>query len=371
MKYLYSGLISVLTLLSVSCAKEPKHVEYGQVSFIDKFPEEITLSKQAPYMTDLIGAVDIFGLDSVIVLLNWEPPYLSAYSAATGQQLGRFVKQGQGPGEVSGTPANVSLERNVEGLTLRFSDANELKYFNLNLTKSLTAGQEVYDTIKRSNLFREAKDIIPISGTDTIVYHHTFNSDGDLCGNIPIRLIKNRENKQIPNLRYREAGFDDIGFNTVTFVATYNPRCGVVAEAMTKMNQINFYSVTDTTFRKTVCVGNELDDAAKEYGKSRADWKICYQKVQPIGDGFAALRLDNVTSRIFKDEDFESSLQFFSCMGDPLLEVKIPFTVNSFYIDGNGILYLFTRMGDSESIYRYELPEIKKLAARGLQFPKT
>lgn len=149
----------------------------------------------------------------------------------------------------------------------------------------------------------------------------------------------------------------------MTFVTAYNPRCGIVAEAMTKMNQINLYSVKDTTFRKTVCVGKELDDAAEEYAKNLKDWKVCYQQVQPVGDGFAALRLENVTSEIFDEENFEASLQFFSCTGDPLLEIKIPFTVNSFFIDGSGILYLFTRMGDSESIYRYEVPEIKKLAS--------
>lgn len=355
--------IACAALLLASCAKEPKHVEYGQVSFIDKFPKEITLKEQKPYKTNLIGTVNIFGLDSVIVLLNLESPYLSAYSTNSGSLLGRFVKQGQGPGEVSDLPANLSLTRKDNDIILRFSDSNELKYFNLNLTKSLRAGQAVYDTIKTSRLFREAKYIIPVSETDTIVYYHTFNNDGDLCGNIPIRLGRNGVENMIPNLRYREGGFDNIGFNTVTFGAAYNPRCGIVAEAMTKMNQINLYSIKDTTFRKTVCVGKELDDAAEEYAKNRKDWKVCYQKVQPFGEGFAALRLEDVTSEIFDEEDFEASLQFFSCTGDPLLEVKIPFTVNSFFIDSSGILYLFTRMGDSESIYRYEVPEIKKLAS--------
>ena len=355
--------IACAALLLASCAKEPKHVEYGQVSFIDKFPKEITLKEQKPYITNLIGAVDVLGLDSVIVLLNWESPYLSAYSANSGNLLGRFVKQGQGPGEVSDLPANLSLTRKDNDIILRFSDSNELKYFNLNLTKTLVEDREVYDTIKTSRLFREAKDIIPLSETDTIVYYHTFNNDGDLCGNMPIRVIKNGVANEISNLRYRERGFDGIGFNTVTFGAAYNPRCGFVAEAMTKMNQINLYSVKDTTFRKTVCVGKALDDATEEYAKNRKDWKVCYQQVQPFGDGFAALRLENVTSEIFDEEDFEASLQFFSCTGDPLLEVKIPFTVNSFFIDGSGILYLFTRMGDSESIYRYEVPEIKKLAS--------
>lgn len=364
MKVLYKLLEVILFLFGViSCSKESKYVEYGQVSFIDKFPKEITLKEQKPYMSNLIGTLDIVGLDSVIVLLNWESPYLSAYSANSGNPLGRFVKQGQGPGEVSDLPANLSLTRKENDIILRFSDSNELKYFNLNLTRSLEADREVYDTIKTNNLFRDAKDIIPLSVTDTIVYHHTFNGEGELCGNIPIKLVRNGVENMITNLRYREGGFDGIGFNTVTFVTAYNPRCGIVAEAMTKMNQINLYSVKDTTFRKTVCVGKELDDAAEEYAKNLKDWKVCYQQVQPVGDGFAALRLENVTSEIFDEENFEASLQFFSCTGDPLLEIKIPFTVNSFFIDGSGILYLFTRMGDSESIYRYEVPEIKKLAS--------
>lgn len=351
LKLLSVGLCS----LSVCACSTPgvRYVECGDVAFIDKFPAELTLEDKSPILTDMQGMVNAIGTDSIMVGIFDDSPYFRLYSPQSGQKLGEFIHKGQGPGEFPNMPSNLSINRLDDHETLNFGCFNKRQYFNMNIPRSLEQGREVYDSIIVSDKFSELKFIMPRS-SDTLLWKYDVFT--------PVRWISDDQGlRRIPGLGTIEDDWSDYDLNITAFIPAYNPDEDVIAEAMTHLNQINFYSLEDSTYRKTVCVGSALDNVEREDNLNRSKRKRTYQGARAIGNSFVFLYC-GATERDYLDGDFSSQIQVFTADAKPLLKINIPMPVSSFYITESGKLYLFSASGETEKLYRYEIEQLKQLA---------
>lgn len=321
----------------------------GDITYIDKFPTEIILEQQHPYIQDLEGAVDIISADSLLLMRNFKTPFLSVYSIKNKAELGSFLKKGQGPGEIAVSPSNFQTFNNDGNIILRFSDNRSDKYYNLDLNRTLSAGHEVYDTIISIPQIHHLSWIYPLT-TDTIYWYFDFATNGYK------RKISHNGQMSSSAVVNDPVDLTDIDINTVGFIPVVNTPDMTVAEAMIRLNQINLYSLTDSTFRRTICVGDHLDILAKEDKKRKSAYKANHS----YGNYFVCLYIGQKESYVRRGIP-TAELQFFTPVGDPLLRIKIPFPVNTFVISPDGILYLFSYEDETEKLYRYDIPEIKAI----------
>lgn len=325
----------------------------GDITYIDKFPTEIALEPEHPYMQDLEGAVDIISADSLLLMRNFKTPFLSVYSIKDKTKLGSFLKKGQGPGEIAVSPSNFSTFNNDGDIILRFSDNRSDKYYNLDLNKTLSEGHEVYDTIISISKIHNLSWIYPLT-TDTIYWYFDFASNGYK------RKLSHDGVVSSPAIVNDPVDLTGLDINTVGFIPAVNLPEMTVAEAMIRLNQINLYSLTDSTFRRTICVGDHLDILAEEDNRGAGKRKNAYKANHSYGNYFVCLYIGQKESYVRRGIS-TGELQFFTPVGDPLLRIRIPFPVNTFMISPDGILYLFSFEDETEKLYRYDIPEIKAL----------
>ena len=348
------SLLLGLQALLVACNPDAKYVEIGEVSYVESFPSEVTIEPSTPVISDMEGMVRTLGSDSFMIGLFKDSPFIRIYSPENGQKLGEFISQGQGPGEFIHMPSNISIAESDHGEILNFLSPWTKQYFKMNIDASIKAGTEVYDTVIVSETFRDIKYIIPLE-SDSLTWHY------DLGGSGLIRAITNGKSRlNIPNLGNLGDDWSDFERNTISMIPAVNQNEGMVAEAMIGLNQINLYSLQDSTFRKTICVGHGLDDAAKEDRTINRYQKRTYQGAQTIGNAFAFL-YEGVSEIDYMNGEFLPQIQFFTSMGEPLLRINISFPISSFYITSSGDLYLYSYFDSTENLYRYDIPQIKEL----------
>lgn len=347
-------LLSLQALLISACSTPGvRYVECGDIVYIDEFPAEITLETKEPILTDMEGMIHAIGTDSVMVGLFEDSPCIRLYSPESGQKLGEFVHKGQGPGEFPNMPSNITIKTLEDREILSFGNFRKKQYFNMNIPQSLKNGREVYDTIIVSDNFGDLKYIMPME-SDTLLWKYDVFT--------PIRILSGKHGqRKVLNLGNIEDDWSDYDLNITSFVPAYNSEGEMIAEAMIHLNQFNLYSLSDTTYRKTICVGQSLDNVERENNLNRNKRKRTYQDVYAIGDGFAFLYC-GAQERDYIDGNFLPQIQFFTANGEPVLRINIPFPVNSFYVTESGNLYLFSAFEETEKLYKYEIEQVKELA---------
>lgn len=82
-----------------------------------------------------------------------------------------------------------------------------------------------------------------------------------------------------------------------------------------------------------------------------------YGYIVSYEDYFVALYNDVSYESYFKG-DGDSQLQFFTWDGKPLLCIKLPCFVTSFFISKGRYLYIFSNGGEEEMMYKYDCGEL-------------
>ncbi len=346
----------VCALIFGSCTTKNATVECGEVTYISTFPENVHLESLRPLkLYGMEGMVDFKADDSIIVGIFQQSPFLKIYSMNSAAPLGEFINKGQGPDDFTAMPSNISVRRSPTASVVSMLDYRKNRYFEMNAEASVKAQHEVYDTVIESPSFKGVRYIIPINNGDTL-----FWDDNYWTKSFNRRMGSGSETRSISNLGNLEADWSEYEDNMLSMLVAYNHESGIVAEAMTHLNQINLFSLSDSTIRKTICVGDKLSNVAEEDGYGRRKRLIAYQGIQPVKDMFALLYVGMREADYIKAEH-GTQLQFFSSAGEPLLCVSIPLPVNSFFIDSTGRLYLFSSMEETETMYTCDIEEVKRL----------
>jgi hypothetical protein len=226
------------------------------------------------------------------------------------------------------------------------------QYLTLNLSATVATGHEVYSRIATMEKAKYADVIRPLADGDTLIMSTDLNS-----GTRHRKIISPSSISPIANIGNLEADFHTDDLNTLSGAITAAYDNGTkVAEAMTRMNQINLYSHADTTFRKTICVGSGLDRIGDVDSRSKES------KIRTYGGmvdhkGYLVVLHHGITEKDYRDNTGQSELHIFDFEGNPYARVKLSLIAVAFFIDRNDRLYLFNNLDESEYLYSVDMKD--------------
>lgn len=342
-------LCTFFALLCSCNNHDSKYVCFNQIEYISEFPKNITLNKTDPQEIDLMGCVDLIGNDSLLIFkmmgtgFHWK-----VYSFANWGKGVNLLKKGEGPNEFVNMPSNEYFY----GSDCRVWIPSKSQMVHINLSKSFQKEQLCLDSIYR----------LPINGTavncvftqDSTYFAVLFQRNSfqrillDKCGKCKIS-----KNLQLIN---------DVtvqnDLNALSAVRRYEPQRKKVVEGMLHLNQINLYSLEDSTFAKTICVGDKLSNLNILDNSSKKEWTKFYGCIVTHPDYFAAIYFNAKRKDFFNGMMDSVAIHFFNWDGDPLLNLTIPYAVETFFIHKNKDLYLLSVHGEKETLYKYDLETI-------------
>ena len=351
MKLMYVILTSLLFIVGCSSSHDEQKLQCNEVEFIKGFPKDISLEKMAPLPLDLAGCVEIYGIDSLLICRIPEGEYLwKVYSLHDLRFLGNLFGRGHGHNEfVESFMPDMSICTD-SALFCEFWSFSNGGWYRCNLTESLRSKEIVWD---REKLFQNSDLIhtniyLDDSTFFMVRYNNYVGYIRSLCINGSIQDMDYVGNL---NTLYAE---EDI--NTLSAVRCVNRKRMMVAEGMLRLNQINLYSLNSDS-SKTLCVGDYLMDVVDTDKSPKIKRHKYYGYIVSYEDYFVALYNDVSYESYFKG-DGDSQLQFFTWDGKPLLCIKLPCFVTSFFISKGRYLYIFSNGGEEEMMYKYDCGEL-------------
>lgn len=347
--FVYPYLLSLAVLLT-ACGSKSSHNVCGGVEFVNSFPHEYTLIEQEPYLSDFEGVVSIKGIDSLFVGINSNQDYfMGLYSFKSGKKLLDLFKQGDGPGEYASSPIVQRFIIRNDSLFACLDYKHNKEVFMLDITSSIMEGKEIIKERSFPKDFKFVKDIIPLTSGDSLMVRRDFGEGGFKRYMLHADGNKNRINigNAIPEI-------EEIDHNVLSFLVLPFKNDSLAAEACITLNQINIYSLYDNSFRKTVCVGSELDDVASMNNRWRGNIPRAYGGVQSWKDKLVFL-YHGLKEKDYRSNSGQSELQIFDSEMKPYSRIKLPVIASAMYVDKDGILYAFNPLGENEYIYKYDI----------------
>ena len=122
---------------------------------------------------------------------------------------------------------------------------------------------------------------------------------------------------------------DGYAFNLLSAIPAYDSNSGVIVECCLAANRLNFYSVNDPSFKKTVVIGNKLS-SIKEWEEK--------MKLAPVlpGYAFSVKTYDDCFLVLYGNgipDSKERTVLVFDWQGNPLQRIDLPSKVRAVDID--------------------------------------
>ncbi len=341
-------LILLAATLSACTNHGDTYLVCGEVEYVKEFPKELTVSDAPIFAQDLMGMVGMEGVDTLcIAIQDGLDHFVGLYSFNTGEKLGEIFKQGQGPGEYSSWPSLVRTFEKDDSLYAEFSASKEL--ITINLTSTLSSGAEQIVAIHTPTKLWGGS-YYPLATGDTLIkYMKEYDKPGDYR-----ELISGTERIPIPNLGDLEAEWIDVDPNALRGIVYPIDGDSVIVEAMNLLNQIMVYSPYDPKLRKTICVGDHLTPVEKDGFFARMNRTTNYDGVQAWND-YVIFLYAPVKEREFMDNKGQSQLQIFTQKMQPVARIQLPLLISSFYLNADGVLFGFSSVGETETIYKWDI----------------
>ena len=257
-------IISLMAIFLQACDSLSYYLSFDEVVYVKDFPQKVELEKVAPMDLDLMGCVDFFGNDSVLVfkMMDMEHHW-KVYSLSDLKEGVELLKKGNGPNEFVSMPSNEYFQKDAN--VCRVWRSNERKMYQIDLSASLEKGKTVLDSIWKLPL--EGTAFICTSVNDSSYFVTLFQPDSyKRC------LLKGSELQELEHLKPINDVKTHKDINSIAAIRRYEPSQKKVVEVMTHLNQINLYSVEDSTFAKTICVGESLTDVGQVDDGGKWTW---------------------------------------------------------------------------------------------------
>ena len=351
------SLTSVLSFSS--CSREVRFSTLETVRTVDSFPSEYHLSDAEILDVDLMGVVYMNTFGPLTIYLTPQDSTLWKLAFTSDHQIvGRALQKGAGPGEFINLPSIIDVTHTEDTTILLVKDSHAKKFYNVIVNRQSESVDDV--SINEINTpydgyTKDVRWIIPM--TDSLTYICKY----DLSGKGFKRMKPSGDELQdIQNLGTLQGNFRELkDLNTLAFIPIANPGGTDIAELMIRLNQINLYSLSDTTKRTTICVGNRVDDINEADSRPRMNRINRYESGESFSDFFVAL-YSGEQQRDVDSGKGSSQLQFFDWDGNPLLRIILDVPINSFHIDKSGNIYGFSPYGAAETIYKWDASDILK-----------
>lgn len=350
MKHLFWMFTSLLIVAGCSSSRDEQKLQCNEVDFIDAFSKEIELETLHPLSLDLAGCVDVFSVDTLMIMKMMNGEYFwKVYSLNSNRFLGYFLAKGHGDNEFFSLPSSEMVMKTDTALFCDFWYSSKNIWYRCNLTKTLEYNQLICEKQKRFEKYGNLNSVLCVS--DTLFY---FLKNKDHVGYVRCLYKKDMvwNLSHIGNLNDMDV---EVDINSLSAVRCLNRECMMVAEGLLRLNQINLYSLkTDSS--KTLCVGDRLDNVDEVDHRPKKLRHKYYGNILSYADYFVALYHD-VSIMDYWMGNGKSELQFFDWSGRPLLCLKLPFMASSFFIFQNRYVYVFSNMGEEEVMYKYDCKE--------------
>ncbi len=352
-------IIALVAVVSFSsCSREQRYATLENVKIVDSFPKEYPLSRPEALDLDLMGVVEVKTYGDLTIYLTPQDTTLWKLAATSDHVItGRALQKGTGPNEFTRLPSIIDVNQTADTATILVKDSHSKKFYNVvvNLQAPELDDVTVLE-VEDSPYAAYAKNeryIIPMSDSLTFICKYDASGKG-----FDRKVLAGGELNVIPNMGTLQGDFSELkDLNTLAFVPVTNPEGTEVAELMTRVNQINLYSLSDAAKRTTICVGSQVEDINEVDSRSRADRVGRYKAGEAFPGYFAAL----YSGQSDKDIDAgkgSSQLQFFDWNGNPLMLVTLDEAITTFHIDAAGNIYGFSPYGASETIYKWNAADI-------------
>lgn len=344
-------LLSLMQMfLLSSCIRDNAVLSCGDTSFVSSFGKEAALPPTEPVLSDFEGVVSICGIDTAFIGINMDMPYhLSLFSFKDGHIIANLFKEGNGPGEFAVSPYLQRIYASNDSTYADFLYPPRRELLTINLSATAERQMPVYARSVRNSDYAGAKYVIPLVCGDTLVVRHDFANGGYS------REIR-KASGEINFLDTESSGADikDMDINLTSFVPCVNDKGNIMAEAKIRLNQIETYSIPDGGHRKTICVGEALDNLDDADRTARKNKKRTYGGAQAFGDKLVFL-YHGIREADYQGNEGASELQIFNLDFNPVARIELPIIAADFFIDNDSVLYLFNPLGETEHIYRYDL----------------
>lgn len=345
-----AALVIMQGIVMISCGSgDDRYATCGEVTYISEFPTEVTLDEPTPWMTDMMGTVSVKGIDTLMIGITPEEKHsMSLYSTVSGKKLADIFPYGQGPGEYSGWPSLKRLKMVNDSIygVFKFSDC----LFTLNLTATSEAGREICTDRCYPAKMDMMRDLLPLDNGDTLVIYRKDYGTGGFD-----RAIRNIEGeKMLSSLGTVSDEWKNVDSNTLGILPNYLANDSLIAEAMIQLNQIVVYSPYDERIRKTICVGDKQTPVFEDNFIDRRKRLRAYGGAQILNDKLALL-YHGLGEWDYQFNNGASELQIFDSEVNPVARLKFPCIIEGFFIDNSGHLFGFTHLGDTETVYKWDI----------------
>lgn len=347
---------NVLTLIVCSFVLQAcddfvsQHLSFDDVTYVSDFPKRVELDEGNLIDLDLMGCVDFFGNDSVLVfkMMGLEKHWkvCSIFDLSEGMEL---LKKGNGPDEFVNMPGDEYFRQDENVCQVWSSD--DRKIYQIDFSASLKEGNLHLDTTFRVPIDEMVLNCASINDSSFFTVLYQFNSYRR-C------LLKEGDLQDLEHLKVINDVHIYKDLNSMAAIRRYEKSQNKVVEALLHLNQINLYSLDDETFAKTICVGKSLTDLGRIDNSSKRSWVKYYGDVFTTSEYFAALYFNASRKEFLSGKVQETDIQVYDWDGNPLLNITVPYQIESFFIHRNKDLYVLSTKGEEERLFKYDLGDL-------------
>ncbi len=353
MYYINFKLILIVSLIIiVGCGDNiTQQIASDEVKYIDKFPKNIKLKPIKPLDLDLMGAVDFFVADTFLIFKRIDmDKFWSIYSINSLKHQTDLLWKGSGANEFIDLPSNEYSFTKDSNLYCNIFNSNTNQILQIDLTKSISNKKNFMT--KKIDLKKAGVFIANCFQVNDSTYFICSSSDNKSFQRF---LMINNKKQQLPQCDFLDNVKIKNDLNTLAAARIFNKSNSMVVEAMLRMDQINLYSIKNNK-QLTICTNTKLCDVNQIDKTSKLLKKKYYGFVQMKDNYFAALYFNESLKNVLFDNIGSSYIQFFDWSGKALLQLELPYIINSFQIY-NDKLYVFSRngKGNGERLYCYSI----------------
>ena len=309
-----------------------------------------TVSEDPDYF-DLMGVVDVkVWKDWLLFATMKNSGHISVFDKSTSKPLGKFLANGNGPGELSETVSfgEISFDGDITAIN---DSKGELIYWDIK-TSCETGHTVCLDSISKVIGAGCLTSIVPVmDNTLACIRIVKFGQERFLYKGGEIIVTPTQKTLNDVKLSVN----DGFRFNMLFGFAAYNKDQKRMVEASTMLNTIQVYGLDDN-FAKTVGIGKRPDDVSYIEKIPLADLPVSFQSLKSFEFGFGLLYYGTSLQDFQMTRLIKPDILIFDWDGKLVSRYEVPFWLTSFDIDWDSRIVYGVDLNE-DKIYRFALPE--------------
>ncbi len=342
----YFWIVSILLLITVNCSKE-NNFEFNNVESITGRPvEDITIHSS--------GNVYLSVIDTLLIIVKAEEPFLQIYSTNTHKKLVEFGTSGRGPNEfLSADLLNEDASISSHDISvINIHDFKRNKIAQVNLSELLDRGSSYSVTFK--NIPNSGQYFTFIHYSDNEYFIATPNSGG-------ILTIYSKPESDFTDIPY----LPELDFEVPEFIlpiiyrpaVLVNKKRNLIAVAPQHLGEINFFNFEGQLVNSSVFEPrHKYKDEISKGIDALNDIKTYIIELDFYSDFIFALNYNTPVSEL-NAESWQTKVQVFDWNGNPVKEFRFADgrPVRSFAVDSlHRRIYAYDPMSSEFNLVLYD-----------------